>query len=110
MHNIKEIRNDIEVFKKALNKRFLDTDVDKILSLDESNREYIQQRELLEKEKKDISKSKDQSLFEKSKNLSIKIEKVSELQSVVKNELEKIIGFFLEKKIFLLSVMRLLTN
>lgn len=52
MHNIKEIRNDIEAFKKALNKRFLDTDVDKILSLDESNREYIQQRELLEKEKK----------------------------------------------------------
>ena len=53
MHNIKEIRNDIDAFKKALNKRFLDIDVDKILSLDESNREYLQQRELLEKEKKD---------------------------------------------------------
>ena len=51
MHNIKEIRNDIEAFKKALSKRFLDIDIDKILSLDESNREFIQQRELLEKEK-----------------------------------------------------------
>ena len=45
MHNIKEIRNDIEAFKKALNKRFLEIDVEKILSLDEKNREYIQQRE-----------------------------------------------------------------
>ena len=35
MHSIKEIRNDIEAFKKALNKRFLIVDVDKILSLDE---------------------------------------------------------------------------
>ena len=28
MHNIKEIRNDIEAFKEALDKRFLDIDVD----------------------------------------------------------------------------------
>ena len=92
MHNIKEIRNDIEAFKKALNKRFLDIDVDKILSLDESNREYIQQRELLEKEKKDISKSKDQSLFEKSKKISSEIDNINKLQANVKNELETILS------------------
>ena len=92
MHNIKEIRNDIEAFKKALNKRFLDIDVDKILSLDESNREYIQQRELLEKEKKDISKSKDQSLFEKSKKITVEIDNISKLQAGVKNELETILS------------------
>ena len=92
MHNIKEIRNDIEVFKKALNKRFLDIDVDKILSLDESNREYIQQREMLEKEKKDISKSKDQSLFEKSKKISSEIDNINKLQTNVKNELETILS------------------
>ena len=92
MHNIKEIRNDIETFKKALNKRFLDIDVDKILSLDESNREYIQQRELLEKEKKDISKSKDQSLFEKSKKISSEIDNINKLQTNVKNELETILS------------------
>ncbi|MDA7594421.1 serine--tRNA ligase [Candidatus Pelagibacter sp.] len=92
MHNIKEIRNDIEAFKKALNKRFLDIDVDKILSLDESNREYIQQRELLEKEKKDISKSKDQSLFEKSKKISSEIDNISKLQTNVKKELETILS------------------
>ena len=92
MHNIKEIRNDIEAFKKALNKRFLEIDVDKILSLDESNREYIQQRELLEKEKKDISKSKDQSLFEKSKKITIEIDNITKLQANIKNELETILS------------------
>ncbi|MDA7714119.1 serine--tRNA ligase [Candidatus Pelagibacter sp.] len=92
MHNIKEIRNDIEAFKKALNKRFLEIDVDKILLLDENNREYIQQRELLEKEKKDISKSKDKTLFEKSKNISTEIEKINSLQKAVKEQLETILS------------------
>ena len=92
MHNIKEIRNDIETFKEALEKRFLDIDVDKILSLDESNRKYIQQRELLEKEKKDISKSKDKTLFEKSKNISTEIEKINKLQEVVRVQLETILS------------------
>jgi len=92
MHNIKEIRNDIEAFKKALTKRFLEVDVDKILSLDESNREYIQKRELLEKEKKDISKSKDQSLFEKSKEITVEIDNISKLQTNIKNELETILS------------------
>ena len=92
MHNIKEIRKDIEAFKEALDKRFLVIDVDKILALDESNRKYIQLRETLEKEKKDISKSKDKSLFEKSKNISVEIEKINKLQIVAKNELESILS------------------
>ena len=92
MHNIKEIRNDTEVFKEALDKRFLDIDVDKILSLDETNRKYIQQKESLEKEKKDISKSKDKTLFEKSKNISIEIEKINNLQIAVREKLETILS------------------
>ena len=88
MHNIKEIRNDIEGFKEALGKRFLKIDLDKILSLDEDNRKYIQKRETLEKEKKDISKSKDKSLFEKSKKISSEIEKINKLQIVAKKDLE----------------------
>jgi seryl-tRNA synthetase len=92
MHNIKEIRNDIEAFKKALSKRFLDTDLDKILSLDESNRKYIQEREILEKEKKDISKLNDKTLFEKSKKISTEIEKINNLQAVVGRELETILS------------------
>ena len=92
MHNVKEIRNNIGAFKDALNKRFLVIDVNKILSLDENNRKYIQEREILEKEKKDISKSKDKSLFEKSKIISSKIEKISKLQMIIKDELETILS------------------
>ncbi|WP_415309238.1 serine--tRNA ligase [Candidatus Pelagibacter sp. Uisw_099_02] len=92
MHNIKEIRNDIEAFKEGLDKRFLDIDVDKILSLDEKNRNYIQQREILEKEKKEISKSKNKKLFEKSKNISTEIEKINNLQKVVREQLETILS------------------
>ena len=92
MHNIKEIRNDIEAFKEALDKRFLDIDIDNILSLDENNRKYIQKREILEKEKKDISKSKDKTLFEKSKNISTEIEKINNLQTVVREQLETILS------------------
>ena len=92
MHNIKEIRNDIEAFKEALDKRFLDLNVDNILTLDENNRKYIQQRENLEKEKKDISKLKDKTLFEKSKNITIEIEKINKLQTVVREQLETILS------------------
>jgi len=92
MHNIKEIRNDIEAFKKALNKRFLDIDVDKILTMEENNRENKQKRELHEKEKKDISKSKDQSLFEKYKKISSEVDNISKLKTKVKNKLETILS------------------
>ena len=92
MHNIKEIRNDIEAFKEALDKRFLDIDVDKILSLDENNRKYIQEKEILEQEKKKISKSKDKTLFEESKNISIKISKIIQQQSNIKKELDAILS------------------
>ena len=63
MHNIKEIRNDIESFKKSIKKRYIDLDIEEIILLDENNRKYIQKKESLEKEKKDISKSKDKSSF-----------------------------------------------
>ena len=41
------------------------------------NRELIQKKEALEKEKKDISKSKDESLFKKSKEISFELDNVS---------------------------------
>ena len=92
MHNIKDIRKNIEGFKDSLKKIFLNIDVDQILKLDEDNRKYIQQKEALEKEKKNISKSKDKTLFEKSKNISIEIEKTGKLQSKIKKELNKILS------------------
>ncbi|MDA9604738.1 serine--tRNA ligase [Candidatus Pelagibacter sp.] len=92
MHDIKEIKKNIERFTKSLKDRFFDLDSNKILTLDENNRKYIQQKENLEKEKKDISRSKDKSLFEKSKKISTEIEKLGKLQSDAKIELDKILS------------------
>ncbi len=92
MHNLKEIRKDFASFKKALEKRFVDIDFDKLENLDKQNRDLIQKKESLEKEKKDISKSKDKTLFSKSKEISLTLEKIFDQQSVVKNELEKILS------------------
>ena len=92
MHNLKEIRNNVDRFKESLKKRFLDVDVEKILKLDEQNRKYIQEKEVLEKEKKDISKSKDKTLFERSKKISDEIEKISKQQFDLKNKLDKILS------------------
>ena len=52
MHNIKDIRNNINFFKDSLKKRFLNIDVNNILNLDEQNRKIIQKKESLESEKK----------------------------------------------------------
>ena len=76
MHNIKDIRQNPDQFMKGLNNRFVDVDLKKILSLDEKNRKLIQEKEALEKEKKDISKTKDTALFEKSKKISKQISNI----------------------------------
>ena len=90
MHNLKEIRQDFETFKKDIQKRSTLTNFDKIKELDIKNREFIQKKESLEKEKKDISKSKDKSLFAKSKEISSEIEKINKQQIVIKKELDYI--------------------
>ena len=92
MHNLKEIRKNFDAFKKALEKRSIDLDFNKLKELDSKNRDFIQKRETLEKEKKDISKSKDKSLFAKSKELSISLDEISKKQNVLKSELEKILS------------------
>ena len=92
MHNIKDIRQNPDIFKKELSKRFVNIDLKKILSLDEKNRKLIQDKETLEKEKKNISKNKDSSLFEKSKKISEQISKYIKLQSSVKKELDDILS------------------
>ncbi|MDC3007373.1 serine--tRNA ligase, partial [Candidatus Pelagibacter sp.] len=92
MHNLKEIRKDFDSFKKALEKRTTDINIDKLKNLDLKNREFIQKKELLEKEKKEISKSKDKSLFAKSKEISLSIEKIDSQQKLVKDDLDKILS------------------
>ena len=94
MHNIKDIRNNLDLFKNSLKKRFLEVDLRKVLELDEENRKLIQKKENLEKEKKDISKSNDKTLFAKSKDISVQIDKLGKSQAEVKNELDNILSTF----------------
>ena len=91
MHNIKDIRKDYSAFAKSLEKRSIKVNFNNLQKLDEQNRNLIQKKEALEKEKKDISKSKDESLFKKSKEISIDLEKVSENQKKIKVELDNIL-------------------
>jgi seryl-tRNA synthetase len=92
MHDIKKIRKDFQSFKENLKKRFIDIDVDSISKLDGDNRKLIQEKEELEKEKKIISKSKDQALFEKSKKISNQIEKLNLLQQEIGSKIEKVLS------------------
>jgi len=92
MHNIKDIRDNIDNFEKSLLKRNIKIEKANIGNLDKENRKLIQDKELLEKEKKNISKSKDQNLFEKSKEISKKIEKLSRDQSEIKIKLDTILS------------------
>ena len=92
MHNIKDIRKDIDNFKNTIKNRNVDVDFDQILNLDEENRKLIQEKEKLEMEKKSISKSKDETLFEKSKEISNKIDDLSKNQKSVKDQLDQILS------------------
>ena len=92
MHNIKDIRDNLDNFKKLISKRNVKVETNNISELDKQNRTLIQNKELLEKEKKDISKKKDQNLFEKSKEISKKIEKIGSDQSQVKFKLDEILS------------------
>jgi seryl-tRNA synthetase len=92
MHNLKEIRKDFDTFEKKLEKRSVNVDFNKLKDLDIQNREFIQKKETLEKEKKDISKSKDKSLFAKSKEISKSIDEISEKQQKIKLDLENILS------------------
>ena len=92
MHNIKDIRQNPDQFKKDLSNRFVDIDLKKILLLDEKNSNLIQKKEALEKEKKDISKTKDSTLFEKSKKISEQIYIYTKEQTDIKNQIYNILS------------------
>ncbi len=92
MHNIKDIRNNSNLFKESLKKRFIDIDINEILKLDENNRKLIQEKESLESEKKQISKSKNKELFKKSKIISEKIDSIEIKQKKLKASLDTILS------------------
>ncbi len=91
MHNIKDIRNNLEIFKKKLSDRNTNFNIEDFSKKDILNRELISKKEKLEQEKKNLSKSKDKSNFEKSKKISKEIEILIKKQSKSQDELDSII-------------------
>ena len=91
MHNIKDLRKNLDTFKKKLKDRNLEFDEDKFNKLDELNRKLINDKEKLEQEKKSLSKSKDKSNFNKSKKISDEISVLAKKQNESQNKLNEII-------------------
>ena len=92
MHDLKFIRDNFDAFKKDISNRNNSTQIDKILEIDKKNRQLIQEKETLERQKKDISKSKDEKMFQKSKDISDKIKNLSEEQLIAKSKLDTILS------------------
>ena len=91
MHNIKELRNNLDTFKKKFKDRNLVFKIDDFNKLDELNRKLINEKEKLEQEKKSLSKSKDRANFEKSKKISNEISAIVIKQNESQNKLNEII-------------------
>ena len=91
MHNIKDLRKNLEIFKKKLLERNVNFNEEDFIKKDNFNRELISKKEKLEQEKKSLSKSKEKANFERSKKISEEIEILSKRQSESQNELNKII-------------------
>ena len=80
MHDLKNLRKNLEEYKNKLQKRNFNLDTEEFTKIDKLNRELINQKELLEQEKKKLSKSKDHNNFNKSKEISVKIDEITEKQ------------------------------
>ena len=91
MHNIKDLRKNLDSFKKKIESRNIEFNIDEFNKLDELNRKLISEKEKLEQEKKLLSKSKDKSNFSKSKKISDQIISLVKKQNESQNQLNKII-------------------
>ena len=92
MHNLKEIRKNLEIFKKKFDERNIKINFEELLAFDKENRDKIQKKESLEQEKKILSKSKEEINFKKSKNLSKEIESLSTEQSKLQIKINLILS------------------
>ena len=91
MHDLKDLRKNLEIFKKKFKDRNFNFDLKKFSEVDKKNRELINKKELLEQEKKILSKSKEKNNFEKSKKITDKINKILLEQKKTQNLLNEII-------------------
>ena len=81
MHNLKDLRTNLNIYKKKFQDRNVSFDIDEFDKADKINRDLINKKEKLEQEKKLLSKSKDKSNFSKSKKISEEIIKLEKKQN-----------------------------
>ena len=93
MHNLKLIRENINIFKDKISKRNIKIDFDLLIQLDKKHREIIGSKEKLEQQKKIISKLKDKKQFEKSKNISKEIDTLLVEEKKIGQKISQILDF-----------------
>ena len=91
MHDLKDLRKNLEKYKKKFSERNFDFKTDLFIDLDNKNRKLISEKENLEQEKKILSKSKEKKNFEKSKKISQKILAISNEQILSQKKLNKLL-------------------
>ena len=92
MHNLKDIRKNTKLFEKKIKERNSTVDLKSLIKHDKENREIIQRKEKLEQEKKLLSKKKDPSNFNKSKNLTNQIEELENSQKKIQEKINTILS------------------
>ena len=91
MHNIKDLRKNLDKYNKKFLDRNFEFNINKFESLDNENRKLIGEKEKLEHEKKILSKSKDKSNFEKSKKISNDLIKISKEQNITQKKINDLL-------------------
>ena len=91
MHNIKDLRKNLDKYNKKFLDRNFELNINKFESLDNENRKLIGEKEKLEHEKKTLSKSKDKSNFEKSKKISNDLIKISKEQNITQKKINDLL-------------------
>ena len=91
MHNTKDLRKNLEKFKKKFLDRNFKFDIKLFEKLDNTNRQLISKKEKLEQEKKKLSKSNDKSNYAKSKKISKEISKITDEQIIAKKKLDDLL-------------------
>ena len=92
MHDLKNLRKNLEEYKNKLQERNFNLDTEEFIKIDKLNRELINQKELLEQEKKKLSKSKDHKNFNKSKEISVKIDEITEKQKKTQTKIDLLVS------------------
>ncbi len=92
MHNIKDIRKNLNFYKKKISERNTLINFDELIKLDDDNRQIIQKKEKKEQEKKLLSKTKDKLNFNLSKKLTTEIDSLFKSQSQLQNKIFNILS------------------